>query len=68
MVYPVPGYSTEKIIIYKATGLKKESASLEKDEVITVLAATKWQVRKLFVSGKVIDAKTICALAFCGWL
>src|SRR3989338_3776900 len=33
-IYPVPGYSTEKIMIYKAEGLEKEKYLPEKDEVI----------------------------------
>lgn len=69
-IYPVPGYSTEKITIFKAELLKKHHAALqaEKDEVIEVRMVTKQQVRHLFKTKKIIDAKTICALAFCGWL
>ncbi len=79
-IYPVPGYSTERIYLYKATGLKKVihdcRARLsvpyqrhgEEDEVIESFVVTKSAIRKLFRSGKITDAKTIAALAFCGWL
>ncbi len=67
-IYPVPGYSTEKIVIYKAEGLKPRPRHAEKDEVIELKILTKASVRRLFKSGRITDAKTIAALAFCGWL
>jgi ADP-ribose pyrophosphatase len=67
-IYPVPGYSTERIIIYKAQGLKRKERRTEQDEVIKSHIFTKRQIRRLFKNGKIVDAKTIAALAFCGWL
>lgn len=67
-IYPVPGYSTEKIYIYKAEGLKKTIRAPEEDEAIEVRIMTRRQVQELFRSGKIVDAKTIAALTFCGWL
>jgi len=67
-IYPVPGYSTEIIHIFKAWGLVLSKAQPEEYEVIKTMALTKPQVRKLFKQGKLMDAKSICALAFCGWL
>ena len=67
-IYPVPGYSTERIFIYKAEGLKKKERVAELDEVIENRIFTKMQVKKLFKSGKITDAKTICGLTMCGWL
>jgi ADP-ribose pyrophosphatase len=67
-IYPVPGYSTEKIFIYKAEGLKLAARIPEADEVIEHKPFTRSQVRRLFKQGKIVDAKTICGLAFCGWL
>ncbi|HAH21092.1 MAG: hypothetical protein A2Y00_00350 [Omnitrophica WOR_2 bacterium GWF2_43_52] len=68
-IFPVPGYSTEKITLYKAEGLTKVGrACPEEDEVIETYSVTRQQVRRLFTQGKIIDAKTLCALAFCGWL
>jgi ADP-ribose pyrophosphatase len=67
-IYPVPGYSTEKITIYRADLLTKSPRRREKDEVISTRILTRTAVRRLFKSGRIIDAKTIAALAFCGWL
>jgi len=64
-IYPVPGYSTEKIFIYKAEGLKETARAAEEDEVIETCIMTRSQIVKLFNSGKITDAKTIAALALC---
>ena len=67
-IFPVPGYSTECIHIYKAAGLRKEEHEAEKDEVITSHVVTRSGIRKLFRCGRIVDAKTIAAFAMCGWL
>ena len=67
-IYTVPGYSTEKITIYKAQGLQKRHRVPEEDEVIETLVVTRRQVKALFRKGAITDAKTICALSMCGWL
>ncbi len=67
-IYPVPGYSTERIFIYRAEGLEKTTALPEKDEVIRVRVVTRREIVRLFEIGRITDAKTICALCFCGWL
>ena len=67
-IYPVPGYSTEIIHIFKAEGLTQGESALEADEVIENIVMSKRQVQHLFRSGKLQDAKSICALTFCGWL
>jgi len=68
MIYPVPGYSTEKIFIYAAYGLKEVERTPEKDEIIRTRILTRPAVRRLFRQGGITDAKTIAALAMCGWL
>jgi len=67
-IVPVPGYSTEKILIFKAEGLEKKPRVTEKDEVIKLKVYNKNEINELFKNGKIIDAKTICAFAYCGWL
>ena len=67
-IYPACGYTTEKIVIYKAQILKKSKFCPEKDEIIETHILTKSAVRRIFKARKIIDAKTICALAMCGWL
>lgn len=67
-IYPVPGYSTEKLILFKAEELTHRGILCEADEVIEPWVYSKQGVRKLFKSGKLVDAKTICGLVMCGWL
>ncbi len=67
-IYPVPGYSTEIIYAFKAEGLTQGKAEPEEYEVIQTIPMTKTKIQKLFKEGKLQDAKSICALAFCGWL
>ena len=67
-IFPVPGYSTEKIWIYSAAGLRKSYLPPDADEVIETEILSRPGVRKLFRSGKIRDAKSIAALAFTGWL
>ena len=67
-IYPLPAYSDETIIIYKAKNLTLEQTERDDDEIIEVRPMTLSQVQGLFLKGKIIDAKTICALTFCGIL
>ena len=67
-IHPVPGYSTEVIYFYTAEKLSKASCCFDPDEVITHRIYDRAAIRTLFKKGKIIDAKTICALTFCGWL
>jgi len=67
-IYPVPGYSTEIIHIFKAEKLTLSQAQPEEYEVIEVIPMSKTKVRQSISQGKLMDAKTICTLAFCGWL
>jgi len=67
-IYPVPGYSTEKIHIFRAWDLVKRKQDIQDDEIIRSKPVTRKDVQKLFRSGKIIDAKTLCALAFAGWI
>ncbi|MBU1044388.1 MAG: NUDIX hydrolase [Candidatus Omnitrophica bacterium] len=67
-IYPCPGYSTEKIIFFTAEDLSFSEKQLEKDEIIKSSIYTKEQIKKLFKQGKIVDAKTICALSIIGWI
>jgi len=68
IIMPLPGYSTEKIFIYKAEDLVKKEQAFDPDEIIETSIMTRKQIKDLFFKKKLIDAKTICALAMCGWL
>ena len=67
-IFPVPGYSTEKITIYKAEGLTRRARIAERDEILRNHIFTKGAVKTLVKSGRIVDAKTICALSMCGWV
>lgn len=67
-ICPVPGYSTEMIHIYEARRLTPSVKPKDAEELIETKVLTKVQVRKMLKAGQLIDAKTICALGFCGWL
>jgi len=63
IIYPVPGYSTEVITIFKAENLIKTEVKREKDEVMTLKIMTGKEVHKLLDNKKMVDAKTLSALA-----
>lgn len=67
-IYPVPGYSDEVIVIFKAEKLTVRKEAGDADEVIEPVIVTRAQLKKLFKDGKIIDGKTIAGLAFCGLL
>ena len=67
-IYPVPGYSTEIIWIYKAENLTEKPTNYDADEVIEPVIFSKKEIQALFKKGKIVDSKTITALAYCGWL
>lgn len=61
-IYTAPGYTTEKILIFVAQGLRKIESKKELDEVINPRVFNKRDIKKLLLSGKITDAKTISAL------
>ena len=67
-IYPVPGYSTEVIHIYQAEDLFERQADKDVDEIIETCTFSKHEIREMFHLGQILDAKTICALALCGWI
>jgi ADP-ribose pyrophosphatase len=64
-IYPVPGYSTEVITLYRASELRPQEGLGDADEVIQVLRLTRRQIQALWRKGQILDAKTICALSAC---
>ncbi len=67
-IYPVPGYSTEVIHIFKAQKLFPQKAKMDDDEMIEPIVLTRRQAQEYFKRGKIEDGKTICGLALAGWL
>ena len=67
-IYPVPGYSTEVITLFEARGLKEGTTAAEPDEIIKTFCFSRAQVKALFRRKMIVDAKTLCALAYAGWI
>ena len=67
-IYPVPGYSTEIIHIFKAEDLVFKEAQPEDYEVIKTKIFTRTQIQRLFKQGKLMDAKSIATFSHLGWL
>jgi ADP-ribose pyrophosphatase len=65
-IYTTPGFTNEGIYIYRAESLKKEDIAPEDDEVLSAKALSITEIRKMFKSRRIIDAKTIAGLAMCG--
>lgn len=69
---PLAAYSTERIQLFLARGLHPTEQRLERDEVITEIAAMSVaRVGEMILSGEIVDAKTIIAFArgqLGGWL
>lgn len=62
--YLAPGYSTEILHFYQATGLTQVEHKADEDEFIEVLAFTKMEIMQMITQNKIEDAKTICGILF----
>jgi len=62
--YPAPGISTERMILYGATGLKKltKRIPMDKDEQITVHATPAKMVFQMVHKNQIVDAKSIIGI------
>jgi len=68
-IYTTPGFSNERIYIYRAGSLKKVDkvdVVPEDDEVLIAKVFGIREVRQLFKDRKIVDSKTIAGLAMCG--
>lgn len=59
-----PGYTTEQIHLFHATGLREVGRGLEEDEQIELLRIPRETVRQMLDDGTFVDAKTIIGLHF----
>lgn len=60
--YPTPGYTNEKIYIYRAYGGVKTQAHLDEGEFLDVEFIPLSRVKEMLKNGKIRDGKTIIAL------
>ena len=62
-IYPTCGYSSEVIYLYLAKDYVKTNTNFDEDEVIETEYIPLNDVLEMINSGKIKDAKTICALS-----
>ncbi|HUI23950.1 MAG TPA: NUDIX hydrolase [Nitrososphaerales archaeon] len=62
--YAAPGYSMELMRVFLARGLQLTKQRPEEDEIISVEPVDSESTFSMIRSGKIRDAKTICALAY----
>lgn len=60
--YVSPGFLTEKMFVYLATGLTKTAQNLEIDELIEIERLTFPQALEMIRNGQIEDAKTIIGI------
>lgn len=63
-IFPTPGYSTEKIQIYKAENLKFVGQDLDEGEYLEVVPKNRIEITELLKRGKIKDSKTLIALMY----
>ncbi len=59
---PTPGYSSEHIYVYKATGLRKTAQRLDDDEFLEVEKIKRSDALKMIKDNVITDAKTIVGI------
>jgi ADP-ribose pyrophosphatase len=64
--YVSPGFLTEKMHLYLATGLTETAQRLEEDEILSIERYSFPESFNLIRSGRIEDAKTIIGLIFAG--
>ncbi|NLJ57513.1 MAG: NUDIX hydrolase [Tissierellia bacterium] len=64
--YTSPGFSNEKVFLFKAEDLVFTSTKFDEDESIETIAVSKDEARKMLESGKITDSKTLISILY--WL
>ena len=62
--FPTPGFCTEKLHAYRATGLSPSAQSLDPTEAITPHPTPLGQTMNMIRTGEIEDAKTIATLLY----
>jgi ADP-ribose pyrophosphatase len=64
-IYTTPGFTDERIHLFMAWGLNRRGeATLEHDEFVEPEPMTLSDALHMIATGKIVDAKTVCALLF----
>ncbi|MEQ1642992.1 MAG: NUDIX hydrolase [Pyrinomonadaceae bacterium] len=64
--YVSPGFLTEKMYVFLATGLKETSQALDDDEIVEIERISFETAFEMIRSGEIEDAKTIVGLTMAG--
>ncbi|MBK9527449.1 MAG: NUDIX hydrolase [Acidobacteria bacterium] len=64
--YVSPGFLTEKMFVFLASGLKETSQSLDDDEIVEIERISFERAFEMIRSGEIEDAKTIVGLTIAG--
>jgi len=67
-IFTAPGFCTEQIHLFEATGLKPATAAKDEDEHIELAEMTGVEVRGAVKRGEIRDGKSLSALFLCGRL
>ncbi len=62
MMYPTPGYCSEKLYIYLAKDIEKAEQMLDEDEYLNVLRFSVDEAYEMVCTQKIRDAKTVAAV------
>jgi ADP-ribose pyrophosphatase len=60
--WTTPGFTTEFMFVYEATGLARTQTNLDEDEIIDVETATQEECLRMIDDGRIQDAKSIIGL------
>ncbi len=64
--YSSPGFTNEKVFLYKAEGLTSGQTKFDEDENIEIMHVTKEQIKQMLDNGSITDSKTIIGILY--WL
>jgi ADP-ribose pyrophosphatase len=62
--YLAPGYSSERVTMFLATGLSERQQDPDDDEFIEVVTVTVSKAIELILGNKIVDTKTIAGILF----
>ena len=63
-VYPSPGYTSEIIYLYKASGFTNTKMHLDEDEFLSGKWFSRKEVKEMMKNGEIKDGKTLIALLY----
>jgi len=65
-MYLAPGYSSEKLYLFKATDMVDRALPMDADERLDIVTMTRDDFMSAIFSGEILDGKTVAAALFMG--